>query len=81
MKTPESLRALAAVAVYLLIFPPGNPPDPRAPRSAWIGSGFRYESPEACSKALAKSVVDAVTRKLGPLEQERARNGVCVRVD
>ena len=72
---------MTAVAVYLLIFPPGNPPNLNAPRSAWIGSGFRYQSPDECSKALAKSVVDAVTRRLGPQEQERARNGVCVRVD
>ncbi|MCK9684322.1 hypothetical protein [Scleromatobacter humisilvae] len=28
-----------------------------------------------------KGVVDAVTRKRGPQQQERARNGVCVRVD
>ena len=81
MKTPQSLRAMAAVAVYLLIFPPGKTPNPGAPRSAWIGSGIRYPSPEECSKALARSVVDAVTQRRGPVEQERARNGVCVRVD
>ncbi len=81
MKKSWSLDALAAAAIYMLVFPPGSPPRLDAPRSAWTGSEVRYESADACAKALARSVVDAVTRRLGPQEVERAKNGACVRVD
>ena len=81
MNNAAPLRALAAAVIYVLVFPPGKPPNPNAPRSAWTGSGVRYASADDCKKALARSVVDAVLQKRGPQEVERAKNGVCLRVD
>ena len=81
MNRTATLRALAAAAIYVLVFPPGNPPNPNAPRSAWRASGVRYASADDCKKALARRVVDAVLQRRGPQEVERAKDGVCLRVD
>jgi len=71
----------ATALVYLLLFPPGNPPQFSAPRTAWRGDGVHYLSADACRDALAKSVVDAVMQKRGHDEVERAKSGVCVRAN
>jgi hypothetical protein len=81
MTPSESLRALAAAAIYVLIFPPGDPPRVDAPRDKWTGSGQRYEGAEACARALTRNVFDIAARRLGPQEVERAKEGLCVRVD
>jgi hypothetical protein len=81
MRTNDSLGVAATALVYLLLFPPGHPPQLSAPRTAWTGDGVRYPSADDCRKALTKSVVDAVTQKRGHDEIERAKNGICVRAD
>jgi len=67
-----------AAVIYLLIFPPGNPPDATAPRETWNGNGVTYQSADACARALAKSDTDAIVQKRAPQEVERAKRGLCV---
>lgn len=81
MRQLPNLRAMASAVIYLMIYPPGDPPRLDAPRSAWTGDGVRYASADECGKALAKRVIDSVTQRRGQNEVSRAKNGRCVRVE
>jgi hypothetical protein len=69
---------LGLVFAYVLLVPPGTPPNFEAPISTWVDSGLKFNSQDECAQALVRRINDSIVQRRGESEVQRAKQSKCV---